>query len=148
MPSSSTHSTQLEKDLHNLFKETHYRLIHANAYDQCNYLDEQFANLLDYSLADLIATFKPQAGRDQIFHYRREMSFMKSLNEEMNRKSRGTNVWDAGRELACVGAELYKVGRDVEARAWCEWGEHVEMLGMRIVTQERQWAKDHGFVVD
>ena len=149
MASSSTRSTQLEKDLVQLFKGTHYRLTHASALEERDFVNDQFATLLDCSLAELKANLTPkQDTRYEIAEYTREIAFMKWLKEEMDKKSRGANVWDAGRQPAYVGAELYTVGRDVEARSWCEWGEYLEEMGTRILVQERQWAKDQGFEVE
>ena len=146
MASSSTRSTQLEKELISLFKGTYYRLTHASAINERNFLNEQFAALLDCTLADLRATLTPKHNTGyEIAEYKEEISFMKWLKEEMEKKTRGMNIWDAGRQLAYVGSELYKVGRDEEARSWCEWGEYVEGLGSHMLSWEQQHAKDQGY---
>ncbi|KAK4544201.1 hypothetical protein LTR36_004411 [Oleoguttula mirabilis] len=145
MSSSSTRSTWLEQQLHWYFKHVYHRLSQANVPNECNFILEQFANLLDISESDLVGTLQLRytTGMD-LDAYKKEVLSLRALKAEIAKQKQSGKLYEAAKCLANVGAELYKVGRGEEARDWCEWGAELEGVGWKIWEQERRWASSHG----
>ncbi|KAK5112291.1 hypothetical protein LTR85_011563 [Meristemomyces frigidus] len=144
MASSSTRSTWLENQLHWHCKQIYHRLQQANTPEECHFILQQFAGLLDISVSDLQGTMRPTLSGNNFEAYKREKKSLTELRAEIGKKSKSGNVYDAARCLADVGAELFKVGRAEEARSWCEWGDYLEGVAWSIYDDEQQWAKSHG----
>ena len=125
MPSSSTRSTELENTLRHYSKIAFLRLYSSDMTSQAHFVTKQFAEALDMSEFELMATLKPvyHTNPTRLDKFRAELKVWNEIESSNHRMRTSDKICSAGNALADTGATLFKVGRDKEAACFCEWGE-------------------------
>ncbi|TKA76966.1 hypothetical protein B0A55_04917 [Friedmanniomyces simplex] len=128
MPSSSTRTTHLERHIQHLFRQTYFRLYHANE-DRTNaILLQHYADVLEMPGPELLANYLRPS------HDRRVQSAGDFASEEASWKAFVAGVekaewkWKMAGVVEClhdVGTALKVVGREREAGRWWEMSEDV-----------------------
>lgn len=145
MPSSSTRSTHLEREITVHFKTAYLRLHHAGHFSEAKILSSAAQTTLDSDFAGLFATFDPKDNFEDPLPKRREKAEMRDhfnkLKHEGKTASKSNLVWDAGTKCMDIGGLLSSVGREAEGREWCEYGDALWGLAVEQMQAEEREKK-------
>ncbi|KAI7199125.1 hypothetical protein KC316_g3385 [Hortaea werneckii] len=130
MPSSSTRSTLLERTLLYYFRTVIVRLhSHGQMEAEFDFYVSQFSILLDMPVAQLVDKVLPDYIEGTGWSaWKADRNWIRMLKQEANGQDPSVTVGRAAQDLASVGAALFQVGRDVEARSWCQWAAELDVM--------------------
>ena len=130
MPSSSNRSTLLERTLLYYFRKVIVRLhSHGQMAAEFDFFVHQFSILLDMPVAQLVDKVLPDyiEGTDWDT-WKAHQNWIQKLKQEGEGQDPSVTLGQAAQDLGSVGAALFQVGRDVEARVWCQWAAQLDAM--------------------
>lgn len=128
MPSSSNRSTLLERTLFYYYRTVVVRLhSHGRTEAELEFYIHQSSILLDMPVAQLIDGVLPDYVEGTDWNaWKADRDWIRMLSQEVNGQDPGVTLGQAAQDLGSVGAALFQVGRDVEARTWCQWAAELD----------------------
>ncbi|KAI6914667.1 hypothetical protein KC318_g828 [Hortaea werneckii] len=130
MPSSSTRSTLLERTLLYYLRTVIVRLhSHGQMEAEFDFYISQFSILLDMPVAQLVDKVLPDYVEGTNWNaWKADQNWVRMLKQEANGQDPSVTIGQVAQDLGSVGAALFQVGRDVEARSWCQWAAELEAM--------------------
>ena len=130
MPSSSTRSTWLERQIRTLHRQAFTHLWTSRLYHEATFLNRQFALALDMAEYELRQAIKPVHRADSMDagEYAAELAAWRKLQAENARLGKSDRVFYAGNAVTDAGAVFSLLGRGREGREFCRWGEFFRFI--------------------
>ena len=149
MASSTTRTTEIEAILRYHFKTSFAFLWSNNLRIEAEGTGQLFANALEMTWPELLDMLKPGvdltarqssekggcAGGTTAAKFRSGNEFWMKMNQRRWKLARSAQIAVAGDALSDAGAALFKVGRDGEAGAFCEWGEYLVLCLTKVASE-------------